>query len=166
MSMRDIQVENPHRITHAYVQTIEGGIDEIMPLFCPVRETEWCENWNPKKVYSYSGLVEKNCMFITSHGETDVVWVVTDYDVKKGYVKMIYHIPGLLVTILEVQLTPITENQTTAVVSYTKTSLSPSGREALREFTTENYAITMDSWEKAMNHFLKTGKMLTGLPNF
>jgi len=40
------------------------------------------------------------------------------------------------------------------------------GDKVLEEFTKEDYDIMMDSWEKAMNHYLKTGEMLTGLPNF
>ena len=40
------------------------------------------------------------------------------------------------------------------------------GDKALEGFTKEDYDIMMDSWEKAMNHYLKTGEMLTGLPNF
>jgi hypothetical protein len=46
------------------------------------------------------------------------------------------------------------------------TSLGTAGDEALKEFTRENFDISMDAWEKAMNHFLKTGEILTGLPRF
>jgi hypothetical protein len=58
------------------------------------------------------------------------------------------------------------EEKTKAVLTYIKTSLRELGDRVLEEFTKENYDIMMDSWEKAMNHYLKAGKMLTGLPNF
>jgi len=161
-----MKIEKPNRVSHTYEQSINGAIKDIMPLYCPVRELDWCENWNPKVVYSNSGLVEKNCIFITSHGEDDVVWIVTDYDVARGHVKMIYHVPGVQVTKLEIQLTPITENKSKAVLKYSKTSLSDLGDKVLEAFTKEEYDIMMDSWEKAMNHYLKTGEMMTGLPNF
>ena len=161
-----MKIEKPKRIAHTYEQIINGSIKEIMPLYCPVRELDWVENWAPKAVYSNSGLVEKDCIFVTPNGDTDVVWIVTDYDVAKGHVEMVYHVPGALVTKLEIQVTPITEEQSKAVLTYSKTSLSEAGDKALEEFTKESYDIMMDSWEKAMNHYLQTGELLMGLPNF
>jgi hypothetical protein len=111
-NMRKTKVDKPNRVSYVYKQTINGTKEEIMPLYCPVKELDWCENWNPKAVFSNSGLVEKDCIFITSDGETDIVWIVTDYDIEKGH------------------------------------------------------DIMMDSWEKAMNYYLETGEILTGLPNF
>jgi hypothetical protein len=164
--MSNLKIEKPHRVSHTYVQTINGNIKEIMPLYCPVRELDWCENWNPKIVYSNSGLVEKDCIFTTPHGDSDIVWIVTDYDIEKGHVEMVYHIPGVLVTKLEIQLTSITEGKTKATITYTKSSLSEMGNKALEGFTQKEYDTMMDSWEKAMNHYMNTGKLLTGLPNF
>lgn len=161
-----MKVRKPNRVSYTYKQTINGAIKKIMPLYCPVKELDWCENWAPKAVYSNSGLVEKDCVFITSHEETDIVWIVTDYDIEKGHVEMVYHVPGVQVTKLEIQVTPITEDKAKALLTYTKTSLSELGNKDLEEFTEENFTIMMDSWEKAMNHYLKTGEMLTGLPNF
>ena len=161
-----MRIEKPNRISHTYEHTINGTVEEIMPLYCPVREVDWCEGWNPKVVYSNSGLVEKDCIFITSHGDDNFVWVVTDYDIEKGHVEMVYLIPNVLVTKLEIRLTPISKEITKAEITYSKTSLVEIGEKVLEKFTKEEYDIMMDSWEKAMNHYLKTGEMLTGLPNF
>ena len=161
-----MKIKKPNRVSRTYEQTIFGTIQDIMPLYCPVRELDWCENWQPEVVYSYSGLVEKDCIFTTKHGEEDIVWIVTDYDVEAGRVEMFYHVPGVLVTKLEIQVTPITEKRTKAVLTYSKTSLSDVGDQALEEFTKESYDTMMDSWEKAMNHYIQTGEMLTGLPHF
>lgn len=161
-----MKISKPNRVSYRYEQSINGTVKEIMPLYCPVRELDWCENWNPKAVYSNSGFVEKDCVFITSHGETEVTWIVTDYDIEKGHVEMFYHVPGIIVTKLEIQVTPLSDHKTKAVLTYGKTSLSKIGDKVLEEFTEDEYRIMMDSWEKAMNHYLATGEMLTGLPNF
>ncbi|RMG30314.1 MAG: hypothetical protein D6730_02690 [Bacteroidetes bacterium] len=161
-----MKINPPRRISHTYIQTINGSLADIMPLYCPVREVDWCEGWDPKVVYSHSGLVEQDCIFITPHGEEEVVWIVTDYEVEKGYVRMYHHVPGALITKLEIQLTPLDEKKTRAVLTYTKTSLSELGDKALQAFTQESYEEMMDAWEKAMNHYLATGQMLRGLPAF
>ncbi len=162
-----MRIEEPKRISYTFEQTIEGTFEEIMPLYCPVREIDWCENWQPIRIISYSGLVEKDCIFMTPHNDkNDVFWIVTQYDLEAGEVEMLHHIPGVLVTRLNIRLTANTENKTKASITYAKTSLSESGDKVLTSFTKENYDIMMDSWEQAMNHYLKTGEMLRGLPNF
>ena len=79
---------------------------------------------------------------------------------------MFYHVPEVLFTRLEIQVTAITENRTKAVLTYSKTSLGDMGDKIIEAFTKEEYALMMDSWEKAMNHYLETGEISTGLPNF
>jgi len=160
-----MKIEKPKRVSHSYEQIIMGSIQEIMPLYCPVREIEWCENWEYQVVYSDSGLVEKDCIFITP-GEEDVVWIVSKYDIETGQVEMFYHVPGEQVCKLEIKVTAITDQKTKAVIRYSRTSLSKKGDKVLEAFTKEYYDVMMDSWEKAMNHYLKTGALLTGLPNF
>lgn len=164
--MNKTKISKPNRVSYTYEQTINSTTKDIMPLYCPVRELEWCENWNPKVVYSKCGLVEKDCVFITSHENQDIVWIITDYDIKSGHVEMFYHVPGVLVTKLEIQLTPINNVKTKAELTYSKTSLSKIGDSVLEDFTRKEYDTMMDSWEKAMNHYLKTGEMLKGLPGF
>ncbi|MDR6238815.1 hypothetical protein [Aureibacter tunicatorum] len=161
-----MKVQKPNRKSYSYQQVIHGSIDKIMPLYCPVRELDWCENWQPNIVISNSGIVEKDCIFTTNHGDLEVVWVVTEYDIAKGLVEMYYHVPKTLITKLSIQVQSIDEQTSQARLTYTKTALSPSGDKVLEKFTKEGYDIMMDSWEKAMNHYLKTGEMLTGLPNF
>jgi len=161
-----MKISKPNRVTHTYEQTINGTIDEIFSLYCPVREVEWCDGWNPKVVYSTSGVVEPDCIFITEHGGHETAWFVTVYDIEQGRVEMIHHTPGVIFTKLEISVAAISDSKSKAVITYSKTSLSEHGDKALAGFTKEYYDIMMDSWEKAMNHFLKTGEMLTGLPNF
>ncbi len=164
--MGKLEIKKPNRVSHTYVQTIHGTVDKIMPLYCPVKELDWCENWDPKLVLSKSGVVEKDCVFITMHNELEVTWVVTEYDLEKGRVEMFYLVPGILVTKLEIQVEPINSSLTRAELTYSKTSLGKMGDKHLESFTKEKNDIMMDSWEKAMNHYLKTGEMLCGLPNF
>ena len=67
--------------TFRYRQTNNGNIKDVFPLLCPVREKEWLEGWDCTLVHSQSGLIEKNCVFTTSHhGGSETVWLVTQYD--------------------------------------------------------------------------------------
>ncbi len=161
-----MKIDTPKRITHSYVQTIEGTPDEIFPLYCPVKEALWCEGWDPVAVYTTSGVVEPECVFTTEDNGIESAWFVTVYDNKQGRVEMIKHTPGVTISKLRITIEPICQKTTRAIISYGFTSLSKSGDEVLKEFTEENYNTSMAAWEKAMNHYLKTGEMLTGLPKF
>lgn len=156
----------PNRMTHSSEQIIHGSIEEIFPLYCPVKEALWTEGWDPKVVYSRSGVVEPECVFITEDKGIASAWFVTVYDITQGQVEMIKHTPEVTMSKLKIRVKKISEKTTRALISYTITALSNAGDAFLKEFTKENYDISMDAWEKAMNHYLKTGKMSTGLPRF
>jgi len=161
-----MKISKPRRVTRTYTQTLSGAPAEIFPLYCPVKEALWCEGWDPVVVYSESGVVEKDCVFITAEGGAQAAWYVTAYDLANGLVEMIKHTPGKTLVKLTIVLTVVSEKTCQATITYSSTALSAAGEEALEAFTAENYATMMQAWEKAMNHYLKTGEMLTGLPPF
>jgi hypothetical protein len=161
-----MKIVRPRRITRSYVQIIQGTPEEIFPLYCPVKEARWCEGWDPIVVYSESGVVELDCVFVTSDGETEATWFVTGYDPAQGLVQMVKHTPGVTFVKLCIALEPVTAQTTRATISYSHTALSRAGDKVLEGFTEESYATMMQAWETAMNHYLKTGDMLTGLAEF
>ena len=161
-----MKIARPRRITRSCVQTIQGTPEEIFPLYCPVKEARWCEGWDPIVVYSESGVVEPDCVFITRDGEVESVWFVTEYDFKTGLVEMIKHTPGETFVKLNIALESVSARTTRAAITYSYTSLGETGDKVLEAFTEESYATMMQAWETAMNHYLKTGEMLTGLDDF
>ena len=117
-------------------------------------------------VYSESGVVEKDCVFITEDGPTQAAWYVTEHDAARGQVEMIKHTPGVTFVKLNISLAAVSTGKSRAAIAYSYTALSEAGEKALEAFTAEAYRTAMQAWEKAMNHYLKTGTMLTGLPPF
>jgi hypothetical protein len=47
-----------------------------------------------------------------------------------------------------------------AEITYSYTSMSTAGDEFVASFTADYYQGFMQAWEKALNHFLKTGRRL------
>lgn len=39
------------RITRTYGQTINASPEQVFPLICPVRETEWLDGWRYRMIY-------------------------------------------------------------------------------------------------------------------
>lgn len=161
-----MKIVRPRRVTRSYSQTIQGSPEEIFPLYCPVKEAHWCEGWDPSVVYTESGVVEPDCVFVTSDGTVESAWFVTRHDPGQGRVEMIKHTPGETFVKLEITLKPVSARTTRAAITYSYTSLGPVGDKVLAAFTAKSYTAMMAAWEAAMNHYLKTGEMLTGLADF
>lgn len=151
------------RVTRSYRQTIEASPDAVFPLLCPVREAEWLEGWRYTMVHSASGLVEPGAVFTTPPPGglgADTVWIVTRHDAAAGAVEFARFAPGLHTCLLAIGVSPAGERRSHVEVAYTYTALAPEGERFIESFTEAAFLDAVVFWERAMNHFLKTGSRL------
>lgn len=152
-----MEISQPVRVRRTYLQTLNASPDQVFPLLCPVRETEWANGWNPHLVISTSGYVEPGCVFIVPDQPQDSTWVVTQWKPLEFSVEFVKAIPGFTVGKIEIQLRQGANDQTLANVSYSFTALSQQGAEFVKQFSAERYEAFMEEWESELNHFLQTG---------
>lgn len=148
-----MEIRPPHRVGHAYVQRLDASPDRVFPLLCPVRESEWIADWDPAVVFSASGVAEQDCIFVTEH-DGEAIWVVTHHDPGSWTVGFLKVVPGRTVTRIEIALAPRGGDGCDATVRYTRTALTPAGDRDVRDFTAENYAQFMRTWETDLNAYL------------
>lgn len=154
-----MNVKPPNRITRQFTQTLAAPPDEVYPLLCPVREGDWVNGWDPKVVYTDSGLAEADCVFVTPGTTDDVVWVITKHDPESFLLEMIKLIPNMVVAKIVIQLEAIPEGSS-ADISYSYTSLSEQGDIALDGVSQEHFDAFMRTWEQELNHYLLIGEKL------
>jgi hypothetical protein len=159
-----MKIEQPRRVSHTYMQQLNGSAAAVFSLLCPVREADWIEGWDPDVVYTTSGLAEPDCVFVTGAGAERAVWTVTTHEPETGRVAFVKVTPETAVTRIRIQVTALDEDHCTAAIEYQQTALSPAGEDLVRTFTVEHYQQFMREWEARLNHFLATGLRLTGLP--
>ena len=149
------------RRSHQYKQTNDAPPERVFPLLCPVREAEWVPGWKYRLIYSQSGVAEDGCVFATpNENGPETVWVVTHYDPAAFRLAFAWVQPGLVATQLRISLAPAPGGKTSSEIRYTYTGLSPEGNAQVERFTPEWFAKKMKGWETAINHFLRTGKLL------
>lgn len=69
------------RFTKEQQAIVHVAPDRLFPLLCPVREYDWIPDWRCDLVYSGSGVVEQDCIFITQFkDEGPSVWITTLHD--------------------------------------------------------------------------------------
>jgi hypothetical protein len=151
-----MHITKPNRATHTYRQSLHATPAKVFPLLCPVREAEWAEGWLPDLVVSSSGVAERDCVFITPDNAGKAIWYITRHEPEKSFVEMLKILPGVTACRLAIQLSE-NGSECFADVTYSHTSIGPAGDEFVAKFTADYYQKFMQVWEKALNHFLKTG---------
>jgi hypothetical protein len=154
-----MRVEKPNRVSHSYTQHLKAPPPAVFELLCPVRETEWVNDWRPKLVLTESGVAEPDCIFITPGIPEDAMWLMTKYDREAFELEIIKVIPGVVIGRITVSLAADGDDACTADITYAYTSISDHGDRALEEFTEAHFTSFMVTWEKELNHFLKEGTM-------
>jgi len=155
-----MQVEKPRRVRRSFTQHLCAPADTVFPLLCPVRETEWVNDWRPKLVITDSGVAEPGCIFVTPGIPEDALWLMRVHDPVEHHLEIIKIIPGMVIGTITVAIAADGKAACTADISYAYTALSEHGKRAIAEFTDEHFRGFMKTWETELNHFLRTGEKL------
>jgi hypothetical protein len=154
-------IQPPVRVRRTYQQHLDAPPDRVFPLLCPVREADWVPGWEPSLVVSASGVAEEDSVFVMPGDETDdAIWVITRHDPAAYAIAFVKVTPGHTVGRIEITLSADGVERTTATVAYQYTALSAAGEAFVHEFTDAAYATFMQQWERQLNHYLRTGRML------
>lgn len=150
------------RFTKNYSQNHPHPADEIFPLLCPVREHDWLEGWKASIVHSESGIAEQDAVFTTPHEDgEDTVWTITEYDPENRYISFVRYTPGHTAVTIKINVESMDMHRSRSHISYQFTILDQEKESRLYTEINSRFEIQMEWWEKAINHYLSTGRMLT-----
>ena len=155
-----MKVGKPVRVERAYTQRLNAPPHEVFPLLCPVREAEWVTGWDPAVVFTRSGYVEQDCVFITEGGEAeaDSVWVVSEWDPDAFRLVLVKVTPDKTVGRITIALTANAGNGTDARVTYMYTAIAENGVHFVQGYTEDFFVDFMRHWEAALNSYLAQRK--------
>jgi hypothetical protein len=154
-------VSAARRVTHVFTQTNDAPPETVFPLLCPVREADWVPGWQYTMIYSKSGVAEAGCVFTTPNDDgTQTTWLVTEYDPGRLRIAFAWANPGQVAAQIEISLKKNSKGATTAVIRYTYTGLSTAGNQEVERYDKKWFEQKMQDWEAAINHYLRTGKLL------
>ncbi len=153
----DVPLERASRVG---VQTWEAPPERVLPLLTPNGERAWAEGWEPDIRWTAPGNGEGTVFVTHGHKGRDTLWVLTAFDPQTGRIAYSKLLPGVILVELSITLSPLPEGRTRGEVRYTFTALSQRGNEHISEMNEENFVTLMQDWERALNHFLRTGRKL------
>ncbi len=151
----------PVRRTFAYQQQYSGTTRQVFPLLCPEREKDWLDGWQYEMIYSESGLIEQDCVFMTnSNGNQPTIWIVTQYDQSNKCIEFVRFSPEECVAKIQIDLEEASAEKCLDNISYQYTALNAKQADFIENHMEEFFIQSMQWWEKALNHYLLTGELL------
>jgi hypothetical protein len=149
------------RISRTATIRLNAQVDVTFQLFGPIKEKEWAYGWDPEIIYSATNLVEQHMIFRTkgrNEGESSYIWTITTYDTSQHIIEYTVSTANRVWFITVV--CSERKKQTVAAITYTFTNLTNEGREFNTTALNRMYAEDLKDWERAINYYLKTGKVL------
>jgi hypothetical protein len=122
----------------------------VLPLFGPIRESEWSPHWNPKILYPADKHEQAGCVFTNG----DAIWLMTVYDLAALHVSYVIATPGESAAQLDIVLKASHGGATEATITHRATSLSDAHDRDVVE-SIRGFAMQQDHWEHAINARLK-----------
>lgn len=148
------------RLTKDYRMHVPARMEEVFPLLCPVREREWLPYWRCNILYSESGRAEAGCVFETHFSDRwEMTWLVTKYD-PPGAIQYTVFKPESHVWTFDILLAPEGAGYSQLLWRHTFTGLTPEGNQYLIEYTEEKHRSHLGLIERALVHYIKTGRII------
>lgn len=148
------------RICRSASIRLRGGIDDVFPLFGPVREKEWATNWDPQIIFSSTHLTDLHMIFRTKASnsrESFYTWILTQFAPEQYLLEYTVFTP-LRIWFINVRCREVSDF-TEATVTYTYTSTSEEGAALNWAGMDEIFADDLKDWERAINDHLATLKL-------
>lgn len=150
------------KITRSSSFRIPAAIEDVFPLFGPIREKDWAEGWNPDIIYSSTGLVDLHMIFRTKAGNTAegfYTWVVSQYCPAEFFIEYTVF-TQFRVWFVSVQCTAASEH-THVSVTYSYIGTSEGGNEMNQKAMEDIFSDDLCDWQEAINHFLVKKELST-----
>jgi hypothetical protein len=148
------------RIIKRATITLNGNINDVLPLFGAREEQKWEPRWKPEFIYPQDKKDEKHNVFKTEHSSGDnhqsVVsyWVMTEFS--KELRKVSYAVfSGHHITTISIQCDATSDSTTSAVVEYVMTGLDDHGNELIELKAERIFSHNLADWEDAINQCLR-----------
>jgi len=122
-------------------------------------EYEWIQGWKCEMIYTESGIIEKNCIFITNfQGIGRETWYVSDF-IPNEHICFI-RISNDLSIRFDIDLFIKTNNSTEMRWTQIFTSTTDNGSKLLMQMTPEAFSSSVIQRGQQLDYFIKTGSMM------
>jgi hypothetical protein len=138
----------------AFAFTANAPMRTVAPLFGADRERAWAPGWDPTFVWPAEASDRNGMVFTVAHGHNTAVWLNTRFDPAAGSFQYAYVVPGVMATMITLNLEP-EEERTRVTVEYQRTALDPNANGLVQKMA-EDDRESGPEWEKQINDYLES----------
>jgi hypothetical protein len=130
---------------------------EVLPLFGPVRESDWSPTWKPSFIYPAAGSnTREGTVFTTGSGNSRIsVWILVEYSAQRKTVHYAVVSPDETTTEIWVRLSPRPGNRTKVQVTQRRTSLRVETDEFIAHFE-QHFPSEAGHWQETIEGYLRS----------
>lgn len=144
----------PTHIISKFHFSIAAPFERVAPQFGPKAELAWGDpQWTPHFVYPQPGKDIAGAVFTVPHGDSNSIWVNTNYDPVGGHMQYVYVIAEAMVCVIDVHVIPSDRSHTEVEVTYTRTALKPEHNEGVSHLAQKD-AQSGPEWQRYVEHAL------------
>jgi hypothetical protein len=141
-------------VSNTFHFEIAAPLGRVAPLFGPEAERGWAgKHWNPEFLYPRPAKDTQGAVFRVQHGQHSSVWVNTLFDLSGGRMQYVAFIDDVVVTTVDVKLTPTDSSHTSVEVTYARTALQPAANDDVRALGSTDRESGPD-WQKGVEKCL------------
>ena len=122
------------------------SIDQAFPLFTPIGEKTWIEEWDPKFLHPRSGETQKHMVFETGHGGETTLWSCTEWEPEQHHACYVRVTPTSRFGFVDVRCAALAADRTLVTVTYIYTALNERGDAELDALTDAAFTQMLESW--------------------
>jgi len=146
----------PAHVSNSFQFVVRANMRRAAAFFGPDGERCWAgPQWNPEFLYPLPGRDVEGAVFKVQHGPHNSVWVNTVFDVAGGRMQYVAFIPDVLVSTVDVRLTPLDPSSTKVEVSYARTAVDPAANDKV-EALGKSDRESGPQWQQAIERCLAT----------
>jgi hypothetical protein len=154
----NLSLESAARVRNQFEFDVRASFKIVAPLFGPEGERLWAgDEWDPKFLYPTPARDVQGAVFTVSKKHGTSIWINTLFDLERGRMQYVYFIPDVLVTLIDVRLTPSAGDRTYVNVIYERTALDPKANDHVVRMGKEDGAAGPE-WKKAIEAYLEKGR--------
>ncbi len=123
----------PVHVDNSFQFLVHAPLSAAALLFGPEGERSWAgDGWDPQFLYPQPGKDVQGAVFTVQHGKHTSVWVATLFDLAGGRMQYVSVVPGIRLSIVDVQLTARDASTTSVEVRYVRTALDVLANDEVR----------------------------------
>lgn len=137
---------------------LNAPVNEVTPLFGPVREAEWAPSWTPRFIHPADRQQREGAVFTAPSADgRERLWLLTAYEPEQGRVEYVVVVPGFTANQIKIRVVPDGEKHSKATITYRHSALAPEGNAEVAKLDAHWAEQQQAHWESAINGLLAKG---------